>query len=727
MMKTKVIKNLSVDLHLTISPGSSSSFTIHLEKEQVLLEAVRHFMNEKNIPCYLEISIMSVIESLMKESWRISLEKEAKINDESKAKQMQEELVAKYKKHTVQFNDGPLENIFPKAFHTLVHSPVPFMFDILSQLEQDYKNSIKEIMISREKEKLEMDERHQRERDNHQKAVESIVESGSADSGFDKLVQAQVEESEFKQATWESELVEMQRIQKQEYCDFVLNLYEAHQQCLAEQQSSTDTTCISRFDGKEIASVAIADMKKNKKQVSKELLRLIQGNQTRSRPGSISSMSEVMLSTGLMPPQSPVFASPSDEKKSLFFAVEDDPAVLQIKEMGFSSEQAKVALDMTSGKLEPAISLLLDGKVDAQIAQRRPSVPIISSTKEPSVPHRRSKSNSKPLALSVLKPEKKSTWSPISFLQQPKNNGTTTPNTMKKLGWLVGKAMENFGLEDDETLQRHGPVMQFDEHQLVESFTISLGNQVKSTHNLRLLASDIDDLLKSSNDEARDTAYRAQTAASLYSQDLTAIVLLLTPKDWPKYKFGESANKAFFKRCKESTEFHFDNVETQFEAIEKDFLVPEVNEAIPVQAGDFFMTKHSNLPLIHVAFHLVIDFESITKSELNCNSRVITGLRNILRTVSRFDISCISIPFLLLPADIDCFSDPSIPENILYRRGELVLNCIKGCMFENSCVPKRKTDKEEETKTVQFLLPKSATEQQFHSHRQLLTDIFRAN
>ncbi|CAG8774948.1 20669_t:CDS:10 [Gigaspora margarita] len=653
MMKTKVVKNLSVDLHLTISPGSSSSFTIHLEKEQVLLDAVRHFMNEKNIPCYLEISIMSVIESLMKESWRINLEKDAKINDESKAKQIQEELVAKYKKHTVQFNDGPLENLFPKAFHTLVHSPVPFMFDILSQLEQDYKNSIKEIMLSHEKEKLEIDE-------SHQKAVESIVESGSADSGFDKLVQMQVEESEFKQATWESELVEMQRIQKQEYCDFVLKLYEAHQQCLAEQQSSTDTTCISRFDGKEIASVAIADMKKkNKNQLSKELLRLIQGNQTRSRPGSISSMSEVMLSTGLMTPQSPVFASPSDEKKSPFFALEDDPAVLQIKEMGFSSEQAKVALDMTSGKLEPAISLLLDGKVDAQIAQRRPSVPIISSTKEPSVPHRRSKSNSKPLVLSVLKPEKKSTWSPISFLQQPKNNVTTTPNTMKKLGWLVGKAMENFGLEDDETLQRHGPVMQFDEHQLVESFTISLGNQVKSTHNLRLLASDIDDLLKSSNDEARDTAYRAQTAASLYSQDLTAIVLLLTPKDWPKYKFGESANKAFFKRCKESTEFHFDNVETQFEAIEKDYLVPEVNEAIPVQA--------------------------------------------------------------------DCFSDPSIPENILYRRGELVLNCIKGCMFENSCVPKRKTDKEEETKTVQFLLPKSATEQQFHSHRQLLTDLFRAN
>lgn len=28
---------------------------------------------------------------------------------------------------------------------------------------------------------------------------------------------------------------------------------------------------------------------------------------------------------------------------------------------------------------------------------------------------------------------------------------------------------------------------------------------------------------------------------------------------------------AFFKRCKESTDFHFEDVESQFDAIEKDF------------------------------------------------------------------------------------------------------------------------------------------------------------
>ncbi|CAG8494357.1 5518_t:CDS:2, partial [Cetraspora pellucida] len=227
-MSTKVIKNLSIDLHLTISPGNSSSFTIHLEEGQLLIDAVRNFMDENNIPCYLEVSIMSVIESLMEESWRIDVERDTKINDESRAKQIQKELIAKYQKHTVRFNDGPLENPFPKAFHTLVHSPVPFMFDILSQLEQDYKNSIKEVMVSREKAKAETDESRQKE-------LEYAVEAGSANAGFKKLIEMQVEESEFNQAAWESELEEMQRNQKSEYCDVVLKLYEEHQRCMTEQ------------------------------------------------------------------------------------------------------------------------------------------------------------------------------------------------------------------------------------------------------------------------------------------------------------------------------------------------------------------------------------------------------------------------------------------------------------------------------------------------------------
>ena len=118
---------------------------------------------------------------------------------------------------------------------------------------------------------------------------------------------------------------------------------------------------------------------------------------------------------------------------------------------------------------------------------------------------------------------------------------------------------------------------------------------------------------------------------------------------------------------------------------------------------------------------------AIQKSELTNRSRVIDGLRNILRTVNRFDITSISLPFLMLPSHVDAFSDPNLDEKLLYRRGELVLKCTKGFMIENSRLPKHVTEKENDTKTVSFLLPKSANEQQFHDFRQLLTSTFRAN
>ncbi len=238
---------------------------------------------------------------------------------------------------------------------------------------------------------------------------------------------------------------------------------------------------------------------------------------------------------------------------------------------------------------------MLDKKerVDAQIESggsansvpplpRRPSM--IGQTQQASPPsHRRTKSHSRQLQLAIHQKQEKK-WSPITFLQQQKNNMMTSQNnsSVRKLGGWLNKAMENLGFEEGNGNGNH---IQLEDPRLVESFTISLGNQVKVTHNLRLLVSDMDDLLKSSNDIARDMAYRAQTAANLYSQDLTAIILLLTPKDWPKYKLGKSANKEFFERCKESTEFHFHDVETQLEAIENDYPidgsdVPSLQEGI---------------------------------------------------------------------------------------------------------------------------------------------------
>jgi len=68
-----------------------------------------------------------------------------------------------------------------------------------------------------------------------------------------------------------------------------------------------------------------------------------------------------------------------------------------------------------------------------------------------------------------------------------------------------------------------------------------------------------------------------------------------------------------------------------------------------------------------------------------------------------------------------------LDENILYKRGELVLKCIKGFMMQNIRIPKNDGEKEQEAKTVSLLLSKNATEKQFHNFRNLLTRIFKTS
>ncbi|CAG8662841.1 640_t:CDS:10 [Dentiscutata erythropus] len=709
MKVTKILKDLSINLHFALPPSNALiKLTIHVKKDRLLLDAVRRFMNNNNIPCYLENSVLSIVETLIEESWRRDIEKASKI-DEMNADKVREAIVAKYKKHTVQYNDTPTEDIFPKAYNTLVHSPVPSIFDTLLQLEQSYNNAVKNFITSHKIEMGCMRERYQKELEH--------TGMGSLQNEFTYMFERKTEDIEYSQATLANGLDEVKKFQKQEYCEFVIKLYNAHQRWIIEQ-STMDSNWMYRVDGKEIVSEVITDMKKHYKHLSNEILKLDQGSRPRSRHGSISSLTDVMLSP-TMTPSSPLF--PTSKDPTTMKMISD------LTEMGWSDKQARVALDMAGGNKERAVNYLIEqlDKIDAQIANgingmpiipRRPSTPSSNSSSSDhkeqsgSLSLRREKKR-RPLPI-LTKQEKKNTWSPMTFFQQKNMLNTPSTPTRRFSGWL--------GRKDDTN---GVPMMNGDNSQLSESFTSSLGNQVKSTHNIRLLVSDVDNLLKSSNDPLKEMAHRAQTAANLYSQDLAAIVLLLTPQDWPSYKFGKGANKAFFERCKESTEFHFDDVETQLEAIEKDF--SDGHGMSSIKEGDFFITRHSNLPMFQVIFHLVIDFESMEKSNVTQCTEAINGLRNVLRTVERFDITNITLPFLLLPSNIDCFSDPDKVKN-LFNRGEFVLKCAKGFMMKNSRVPKHITVKEQETKTVSFLLPKQASDQ-FDTFRDLLKSLFRAN
>lgn len=125
----------------------------------------------------------------------------------------------------------------------------------------------------------------------------------------------------------------------------------------------------------------------------------------------------------------------------------------------------------------------------------------------------------------------------------------------------------------------------------------------------------------------------------------------------------------FFKACQTSTELHFDGIEKQLEAFEEEFPL----DGSTIREGDVILTRHSNLPMVHVVFHLFYGQQLLQHipddppapahtaqvhqlpmfSQTNDfvpKQDFLAGLRNIVRTAHRYEITMLSIPFLMMPA-----------------------------------------------------------------------------
>jgi hypothetical protein len=76
----------------------------------------------------------------------------------------------------------------------------------------------------------------------------------------------------------------------------------------------------------------------------------------------------------------------------------------------------------------------------------------------------------------------------------------------------------------------------------MESFTVTLGNQVKTTCNLRLLGMSWEELIRPSTDPIEEFAQKAHITTCLYSREISGLVVLLTQREWPNYLNGRSAN-----------------------------------------------------------------------------------------------------------------------------------------------------------------------------------------
>lgn len=176
----------------------------------------------------------------------------------------------------------------------------------------------------------------------------------------------------------------------------------------------------------------------------------------------------------------------------------------------------------------------------------------------------------------------------------------------------------------------------------------------------------------------------------------------------------------FAERCLQSTDFHFPNIEEQFNIIKLRANKLLSSSKLPIEtptlrSGDFYITRHSNLSQVHVVFHLVTD-ESVYSNDVSSRHQVILGLRNIFKVAHWHDINTISLPLLLIHE-----LSEDITLQWCLKRAELVLKCVKGFMIEMASFPSSRY----ENKTIQFLVPKGISADLFANLASMLSGIFR--
>ncbi|XP_072241484.1 ferry endosomal RAB5 effector complex subunit 3 [Leuresthes tenuis] len=282
-----------------------------------------------------------------------------------------------------------------------------------------------------------------------------------------------------------------------------------------------------------------------------------------------------------------------------------------------------------------------------------------------------------------------------------------------------------------------GPRMFEEQPQLEESFTIHLGAQLKTMHNLRLVRADVLDFCKHRRHGSSGAKLRRlQTALSLYSSSLCGLVLLVDNR----VNSYSGIKRDFATVAKECTDFHFSCLEEQLEEVQQVLLLarnqrsskqkdqPESRkngvddksktvERNPsnILPGEFYISRHSNLSEVHAVFHLCVD-DNVRSGNITARDPAIMGLRNILKVCCTHDITTVTVPLLLVH---DMSEEMTIPWCL--KRAELVFKCVKGFMMEMASWDGGIS------RTVQFLVPKSISEEMFYQLSNMLPQIFRVS
>ncbi|XP_077371712.1 ferry endosomal RAB5 effector complex subunit 3 isoform X5 [Festucalex cinctus] len=250
--------------------------------------------------------------------------------------------------------------------------------------------------------------------------------------------------------------------------------------------------------------------------------------------------------------------------------------------------------------------------------------------------------------------------------------------------------------------------------QMEESFTIHLGAQLKTMHNLRLVRADVLGFCEHRRHGSSGAKLRRlQTALSLYSSSLCGLVLLVDNR----VNSYSGIKRDFARVAKECTDFHFPCLEEQLEEVQQVMLYARAQRSSKQkeQPGEFYVSRHSNLSEVHVVFHLCVD-DNVRSGNITARDPAIMGLRNILKVCCTHDVTTITVPLLLVH---DMSEEMTIPWCL--KRAELVFKCVKGFMMEMASWDGGIS------RTVQFLVPRTISEEMFYQLSNMLPQIFRVS
>ena len=237
-------------------------------------------------------------------------------------------------------------------------------------------------------------------------------------------------------------------------------------------------------------------------------------------------------------------------------------------------------------------------------------------------------------------------------------------------------------------------------------FTVALGSQLKSMHNVHLSIAPLFEVDK--------LAPPPDILRSLYStSNLTALVFPIEAD----LQFSTSSEQELVRILSSHPEFHFDSFEQQLTHIRNELK----QTRSPLQPGDFIVTRHSNFYSAHVIFHLVSDPQDsapFLSSSSTISRHTLTGLCNILSLCSHSGVSTLTIPIFLLRS----IPDAMLTSDAALRRAQNVVRAIKAYLVRSTghCY----------IQSLRFILPKlldSSMESFFANYQSHIRRIFQGS